>query len=203
MSRTSSGDHSRHRSRERSRERSARATVPSSPVSRTPLQRAKPLGRSPTTRLTEDMVIRGTRIDKMGRLADFVRDKRMPLEMCLSSNVQTAAAKSLDDHPFPVYFRNNLPNKTRWRSRQLQGGFTHPKGRGLRLTWIIAADGAIAPKRSNRFRRYRHEDWKGLKRCDPRMPWKSFNCWINPIAASAARRPALRSQAPCLPESAC
>lgn len=60
------------------------------------------------TRLREDMMIRGTRIEKMGSLAHFVRDKRIPLEMCLSSNVHTGAASSLDDHPFPVYYRNNF-----------------------------------------------------------------------------------------------
>jgi adenosine deaminase len=58
------------------------------------------------TRLREDMMIHGTRIEKMGSLAQFVRDKRIPLEMCLSSNVHTGAASSLDDHPFPVYYRN-------------------------------------------------------------------------------------------------
>jgi adenosine deaminase len=60
------------------------------------------------TRLTEDMSVHGTRIEKMGSLAHFVRDKRIPLEMCLSSNVHTGAAATLDDHPFPVYFRNNF-----------------------------------------------------------------------------------------------
>jgi len=60
------------------------------------------------TRLREDMAIHGTRIEKMGSLAHFIRDKRLPLEMCLSSNVQTGAAVSLDDHPFPVYYRNNF-----------------------------------------------------------------------------------------------
>jgi adenosine deaminase len=60
------------------------------------------------TRLREDMMIHGTRIEKMGSLAHFVRDKRVPLEMCLSSNVHTGAAGSLDDHPFPVYYRNNF-----------------------------------------------------------------------------------------------
>jgi adenosine deaminase len=60
------------------------------------------------TRLREDMMIHGTRIEKMGSLAHFVRDKRIPLEMCLSSNVHTGAAGSLDDHPFPVYYRNNF-----------------------------------------------------------------------------------------------
>jgi adenosine deaminase len=60
------------------------------------------------TRLLEDMSVHGTRIEKMGSLAHFVRDKRIPLEMCLSSNVHTGAAASFDDHPFPVYFRNNF-----------------------------------------------------------------------------------------------
>ena len=60
------------------------------------------------TRLLEDMSVHGTRIEKMGSLAHFIRDKRIPLEMCLSSNVHTGAAATLDDHPFPVYFRNNF-----------------------------------------------------------------------------------------------
>jgi adenosine deaminase len=36
---------------------------------------------------------------ELGRLAQYVRDKRIPLEMCPSSNVQTGAAKSIDEHP--------------------------------------------------------------------------------------------------------
>ena len=60
------------------------------------------------TRLIEDMVVHGTRIEKMGSLAHFIRDKRIPLEMCLSSNVQTGAARSLDEHPINVYYRNNF-----------------------------------------------------------------------------------------------
>ena len=30
------------------------------------------------------------------------------MEMCLSSNVQTGAARSLDEHPFHIYYRNNF-----------------------------------------------------------------------------------------------
>jgi adenosine deaminase len=60
------------------------------------------------TRLMEDMTVHGTRIEKMGSLANFIRDKRVPLEMCLSSNIHTGAAASLDEHPFPVYFRNDF-----------------------------------------------------------------------------------------------
>ncbi len=36
---------------------------------------------------------------ELGRLAAYVRDKRVPLEMCPSSNVQTGAAPSIAEHP--------------------------------------------------------------------------------------------------------
>lgn len=35
----------------------------------------------------------------LGRLAAYVRDKRIPLELCPSSNVQTGAATSIAEHP--------------------------------------------------------------------------------------------------------
>ncbi|MFD4198757.1 adenosine deaminase [Amycolatopsis thermoflava] len=35
----------------------------------------------------------------LGRLASYVRDRRIPLEICPSSNVQTGAAASIADHP--------------------------------------------------------------------------------------------------------
>jgi adenosine deaminase len=36
---------------------------------------------------------------RLGRLASYVRDRRVPLEMCPSSNLQTGAAGSLVEHP--------------------------------------------------------------------------------------------------------
>ncbi|MBA3489847.1 MAG: adenosine deaminase [Longispora sp.] len=36
---------------------------------------------------------------QLGRLASYVRDKRIPLELCPSSNVQTGAADSIAEHP--------------------------------------------------------------------------------------------------------
>ena len=60
------------------------------------------------TRLIEDMVVQGTRIEKMGTLSNYMRDKRIPFEMCLSSNIQTGAAETFDSHPFNIYLRNNF-----------------------------------------------------------------------------------------------
>ncbi len=35
----------------------------------------------------------------LGRLASYIRDRRIPLEMCPTSNVQTGAASSIGTHP--------------------------------------------------------------------------------------------------------
>ncbi len=42
---------------------------------------------------------------RLGRLAAYVRDKRVPLEMCASSNVQTGAADSIATHPIGLLAR--------------------------------------------------------------------------------------------------
>jgi adenosine deaminase len=46
-----------------------------------------------------DDIVQGPAGPQLGRLAAYVRDKRIPLEMCPSSNVQTGAAPSLAEHP--------------------------------------------------------------------------------------------------------
>ena len=59
------------------------------------------------TRLIDDMMISGTKIEKMGSLAHFIQDRRIPIEMCLSSNVGTGAAPDFASHPFNIFFHNN------------------------------------------------------------------------------------------------
>jgi adenosine deaminase len=60
------------------------------------------------TRLIEDIGLDAhdpTKIVKMGGLAQYILDKRIPLEICLSSNVHTGAAESVEQHPFGIYHR--------------------------------------------------------------------------------------------------
>jgi adenosine deaminase len=52
-------------------------------------------------RIVDDITAGG----RLGRLAHYVRDKRIPLEMCPSSNVQTGAAKSIGEHPIGLLRR--------------------------------------------------------------------------------------------------
>jgi adenosine deaminase len=61
------------------------------------------------TRLIDDIAIAGDgRVVKLGDLAQYVLDKRIPLEICLISNVHTGAAKSLAEHPFGILFKEKF-----------------------------------------------------------------------------------------------
>ena len=50
----------------------------------------------------------GTRLYEDGDLLNYVNDHRIPLEICLSSNVQTGAAKTIETHPFRFYYDYGL-----------------------------------------------------------------------------------------------
>jgi adenosine deaminase len=50
----------------------------------------------------------GTRLHEDRDLLQYVNDHRVPLEMCLTSNLQTGTVTHLRDHPFGVYFRQGL-----------------------------------------------------------------------------------------------
>jgi adenosine deaminase len=49
-------------------------------------------------RIVDDIAVDGDHA-RLGRLAAYVRDRRVPLEMCPSSNLQTGAAASISQHP--------------------------------------------------------------------------------------------------------
>lgn len=50
----------------------------------------------------------GTRLREDGDLLNFVNDHRIPLEICLKSNVQTGACSSYESHPLPFYLSYGL-----------------------------------------------------------------------------------------------
>ena len=50
-------------------------------------------------RIMDDIKITLEGTATLGRLASYVRDRRIPLEMCPTSNVQTGAAPSIEAHP--------------------------------------------------------------------------------------------------------
>lgn len=60
------------------------------------------------TRLIDDIAVVDGRVVKLGDLAQYVLDKRIPLEICLLSNVHTGAARSLEEHPFRLLFREKF-----------------------------------------------------------------------------------------------
>ncbi|MFC4057918.1 adenosine deaminase [Planomonospora corallina] len=58
---------------------------------------------------------------KLGRLAAYVRDKRIPLEMCPTSNLQTGAAPSIAEHPIGLLRRLNFRVTVNTDNRLMSG----------------------------------------------------------------------------------
>jgi adenosine deaminase len=56
-------------------------------------------------RIVDDITVRPDGRVVLGRLASFVRDRRIPLEMCPTSNVHTGAAPSIEEHPIDLLRR--------------------------------------------------------------------------------------------------
>ncbi|MGW3242961.1 adenosine deaminase [Streptomyces sp. NPDC001070] len=56
-------------------------------------------------RIIDDIEVADDGTVSLGRLANYVRDKRVPLEMCPTSNLQTGAATSYAEHPIGLLRR--------------------------------------------------------------------------------------------------
>jgi len=59
-------------------------------------------------RIVDDIDVLADGEVRLGRLASTLRDKRIPLELCPSSNVQTGAVKSIAEHPFDLLARTRF-----------------------------------------------------------------------------------------------
>jgi len=60
------------------------------------------------TRLIDDIAVADGKAVKLGDLAQYVLDKRIPLEICLLSNVHTGATPSLAEHPFKILYQEKF-----------------------------------------------------------------------------------------------
>jgi len=60
------------------------------------------------TRLIDDIAVADGKAVKLGDLAQYVLDKRIPLEICLLSNVHTGATPSLAQHPFKIFYQERF-----------------------------------------------------------------------------------------------
>ncbi|MBN2324102.1 MAG: adenosine deaminase [Spirochaetes bacterium] len=58
--------------------------------------------------LKHDIMDQDGKIIEMGNLAQYVLDRRVPLEICLSSNLHTGTVPHLRYHPFPIFYRNGF-----------------------------------------------------------------------------------------------
>jgi adenosine deaminase len=56
-------------------------------------------------RIIDDITVEPDGSAAIGRLASYVRDRRIPLEMCPTSNVHTGAARSIREHPIGLLRR--------------------------------------------------------------------------------------------------
>ena len=56
-------------------------------------------------RIVDDITVDADGVTSLGRLAAYVRDRRVPLELCPTSNVNTGAATSIAEHPIGLLRR--------------------------------------------------------------------------------------------------
>ncbi len=61
------------------------------------------------TRLIDDMIFdKDGNLIKLGELASYILDKRIPLECCLLSNVHTGAIDKIENHPFKYFYKHKF-----------------------------------------------------------------------------------------------
>jgi len=90
-------------------------------------------------RIIDDIDVSGAQ-PKLGQLASYVRDRRIPLELCPTSNLQTGAAKNIEQHPIGILaklrFRVTLNTDNRLMS---QTSMSHEMSEVVRaFNWDLA-----------------------------------------------------------------
>ncbi|MDT9683181.1 adenosine deaminase [Streptomyces sp. TRM76323] len=72
-------------------------------------------------RIIDDIQVADDGTVTLGRLAAYVRDKRIPLEMCPTSNLQTGAATSYAEHPIGLLRRLHFRTTVNTDNRLMSG----------------------------------------------------------------------------------
>ncbi|MDP5314280.1 MULTISPECIES: adenosine deaminase [Streptomyces] len=72
-------------------------------------------------RIIDDIEVAEDGSVKLGRLASYVRDKRIPLELCPTSNLQTGAASSYAEHPIGLLRRLHFRATVNTDNRLMSG----------------------------------------------------------------------------------
>ncbi|WP_228979803.1 adenosine deaminase [Streptomyces sp. DH12] len=72
-------------------------------------------------RIIDDIEVADDGTVSLGRLAAYVRDKRVPLEMCPTSNLQTGAAASYAEHPIGLLRRLHFRATVNTDNRLMSG----------------------------------------------------------------------------------
>ncbi|MEU3396412.1 adenosine deaminase [Streptomyces filamentosus] len=72
-------------------------------------------------RIIDDIEVADDGSVRLGRLASYVRDKRIPLEMCPTSNLQTGAAASYAEHPIGLLRRLHFRATVNTDNRLMSG----------------------------------------------------------------------------------
>ena len=90
------------------------------------------------TRLIDDIAVVDGKAVKLGDLAQYVLDKRIPLEICLLSNVHTGATPSLAEHPFKILYQEKF-RVTLNTDNRLMSSTTHDAGvrSGRGYFWFV------------------------------------------------------------------
>ncbi len=100
-------------------------------------------------RIVDDIVLEPDGSARLGRLASLLRDKRIPFEMCPSSNVQTGAVASIAEHPVRQAGAAAVPGDRQHRQPVDERHHDEPgdaaPGRGVRLR--VERSGAVHDQR--------------------------------------------------------
>jgi adenosine deaminase len=91
-------------------------------------------------RIVDDITVRPDGRVALGRLAAYVRDRRVPLEMCPTSNVHTGAAASIEEHPIDLLRRLRFRVTVNTDNRLMSGISMSSEFAALHRTFGIGLD---------------------------------------------------------------